>query len=56
MPEVQHRVAEDESLRVLLMDWIWLILGIVVGASATYVIGGYFLLAWIANIVGRAEL
>lgn len=53
---MQHRVAQDEDLRVLLMSWVWLIVGIVVGASATYVIGGYFLLAWIAGLLGRAEL
>jgi hypothetical protein len=38
------------------MDWVWLVAGIAAGASATYIIGGYFLLAWIANLLGRAEL
>lgn len=38
------------------MSYVWLVGGIVAGATATYIIGGYFLLAWIANLLGRAEL
>jgi hypothetical protein len=30
--------------------------GCALGAIVGYVVGGYFLLAWIANLLGNAEL
>jgi len=37
-------------------DFWWIIAGLVVGSAAGYIVGGYFLLAYIANLLGRAEI